>query len=123
MAKHTWFQEPTAAQKQQALKGWEALTGATRSFVDSGGRLLPASHGPGLGVVPGHGIKEELTRLSHIYGDSVLALRQGTGLARHYLGVRPWSLERAVAESDILHADVEISDRDVALRLGRSVGA
>lgn len=122
MAKHTGFQEPTASQKQQALKGWDALTAATCAFVHSGGRLLPASHGPGLGVVPGHGIKEELTLLAHIYGDPVLALRQGTGLARYYLGVRPWSLERAVAESDLLHADVDISDPDIALRLTQKAG-
>lgn len=119
LAKHTGFQEPTASQKQLALRGWEMLTAATRTFVQHDGQLLPASHGPGLGIVPGHGIKEELTLLAHIYADPVLALRQGTGLARTYLGVPQWSQDKRTGDSDSLYTSMEITHPDVILDLGR----
>ncbi|WP_314145877.1 hypothetical protein [uncultured Leifsonia sp.] len=87
LAEYTGIREPSPVQRRVIERGWRVLLDAVREFVQSGGLLLPASHGPGFGIVPGFALREEVTLLAHTLESATDAISLATGKARAFFGL------------------------------------
>ena len=95
LATNTGIKEPSPTGRRTILNNWQYLLSAVDVFRDVGGTVLPASFAPGLGVVPGYSLKEEVTLLAHVFGSIDVALQQATGGARDFFRVEPDTPQRA----------------------------